>query len=70
MTFTDVTIHRTREPAAPLVRLVLRCRKHQRKRLAEALEPGSTRKKNWAAFIESDAVNFFNQFSISKEPNK
>ncbi len=34
--------------------------------LAEAMEPGSTRKKNWAAFIESDAVNFFNQFSMEK----
>ncbi|MBQ6808802.1 MAG: hypothetical protein IJP07_06580 [Firmicutes bacterium] len=34
--------------------------------LEEALEPGSTKKKNWAAFIESDAVNFFNRFEIEK----
>ncbi|MDO4733523.1 MAG: hypothetical protein Q4B50_08450 [Bacillota bacterium] len=36
------------------------------KSLEEALEPGSTKKKNWAAFIESDAVNFFNRFEIEK----
>lgn len=34
--------------------------------LEEALASGSTKKKNWAAFIESDAVNFFNGFSIEK----
>ena len=34
--------------------------------LEEALEPGSTKKKNWAAFIESDAVHFFNRFAIEK----
>ena len=34
--------------------------------LEEALAPGSQRKKNWAAFVEADAVNFFNQFSIEK----
>jgi len=34
--------------------------------LEEALSPGSARKKNWAAFVESDAVNFFNQYGIEK----
>ena len=34
--------------------------------LEEALNPGSTKKKNWAAFVESDVVNFFNQYEIEK----
>lgn len=34
--------------------------------LEEAMEPGITRKKSWAAFIESDVVNFFNQHNIEK----
>ena len=34
--------------------------------LEDALNPGSSRKKMWAAFVESDVVNFFNQYEIEK----
>lgn len=34
--------------------------------LEEALQPGSTNKKNWAAFVENDVANFFNLHSIEK----
>jgi len=34
--------------------------------MEEAYEPEKARRKKWAAFVESDAVNFFNQYELEK----
>ena len=34
--------------------------------LEEALEPEKVQVKNWAAFIESEVVNFFNTYKLEK----
>ena len=34
--------------------------------LAEAMEPEKNTIRKWSSFVESDAVNFFNQFQLEK----
>lgn len=34
--------------------------------LEEAINPEKNRIRNWSAFVESDVVNFFNNFELEK----